>query len=63
MYVVKSEFVKPRGVNLVGKNYVVSELENAVELIDRINTLHTQSYVCDVVYRCVVTFHAIYIGD
>ena len=40
-YVANTEVVLPQYVNLVGTQYVVSKLENMVELIDRINTLDT----------------------
>ena len=63
IYVVESKFLLPRDVNLVGTQYVVSKLKNTVELIDRIDILDTWRYVCDVVYQCIFTFHAIYTCD
>ena len=45
MYVVKSEFLFPQYVNPIRTHYVVSELKNAVELVDCIDTFDTLSYV------------------
>ena len=59
MYVIQSEFVFPQDVNPDRSHYFVSELVNAVELVDRIDTLDTLMYVCDVVYQFVVMYHAI----
>ena len=59
MYVIQSKFVFPRDVNPDWSHYFVSELVNAVELVDRIDTLDTLMYVCDVVYQFVVMYHAI----
>ena len=61
MYVVDSKFVFPQDVNPVCTHCVVSKLENEVNIIDRIDNLDTRGYVCDVVFRCVVTCHDIYI--
>ena len=40
MYVVKYKFILHRDVNPVFTHYVVSKLENLVELIECINTLN-----------------------
>ena len=63
VYVVESDIVFPRDINSVQTQNVVSELENAVELIDHINTLDTWRYICKILYRCVITCHAIYMRD
>ena len=44
MYVVEYESLLPRDINPVLKNYVISELKNAVKLIDHINIYYTLIY-------------------
>ena len=44
MYVVKYKLLLPRDVNPIGTHYVASELENAVKLIENINTYDTWRY-------------------
>ena len=41
MYVVDSKFVLPRDVNPIRTHYVVSEIENAVNIIEHINKSDT----------------------
>ena len=63
MHVVEYEFVFTWDFNPVWTHYVISELKNAVRLVNNINTFDTWRYVWDVFCRCVVKLHAIYLHN
>ena len=63
IYIVESKFILNQYANPVRTYYVVSELENAVDIVERINTLNTWRYLCELFCWCVVTWFAIYLCD
>ena len=58
IYVVKSKFLFPQYFNPIQTHYVISELKNAVRLVNNINTFDTWRYAefSSGVWLCVMIY-------